>query len=355
MNSEEPSRAVLGSAFGFTSNAETVEAIDARRAAANAAAEAEAELMVQAAPSLNGEEPEPTTNLPVPVDWHALFGRDRTGAEWLVEDFWPRGRMISLTAPRKARKSLLMLYLASCLAIGRCPWTARTTDPVVVAYLDLEMTEDDLLERVEDMGLAPDQLGNLRYFLRPDLHRLDTPEGGKALLALLDEHQPDALVIDTFTRVLGGEDYSGVDVRGFYRWSAVHVKARGISVARLDHTGHTVTDRAIGTSAKGADIDVGWVIHPGENSSLRLEHHGLTRINWVPDHLDLTINEDPLTFRRALRVWPAGTADAANVLDDLGLPNDVSGNAAFRALKAVGKGRNRAVVLAAVAFRKERR
>ena len=88
-------------------------------------------------------------------------------------------------------------------------------------------------------------------------------------------------------------------------------------------------------------------LHPGENSSLRLEHHGLTRINWVPDHLDLTFNEDPLTFRWALRVWPPGTADAANVLDDLGLPHDVSGNAAFRALKAVGKGRNRAVVLAA--------
>ena len=131
------------------------------------------------------------------------------------------------------------------------------------------------------------------------------------------------------------------------------MKARGISVARLDHTGHTVNDRAKGTADKGADVDVGWVIHLGDGASMRLEHHGLARINWVPDHLDLTWTEDPLAFRRALRTWPAGTADAAKDLDDLGLPLDVSGNAAQKALTAAGKGRNRLVVLAAVAYRRE--
>ena len=176
---------MLGSAFGFTSNAETVEAIDPG-AAANAAAEAEAELMVQARPAstVRNRSPRRTCR----CQWTGMRCSDGTA---LARSGWWRS-----SGPRpddlgdragKARKSLLMLYLASCLAVGRCPWTERPTDPVVVAYLDLEMTEDDLLERVEDMGLAPDQLGNLRYFLRPDLHRLDTPEGGKALLALLDE------------------------------------------------------------------------------------------------------------------------------------------------------------------------
>ena len=96
------------------------------------------------------------------------------------------------------------------------PVDRPAVEPVVVVYLDLEMTEDDLLDRVEDMGFGPD-LANLRYFLRPDLPLLDTPEGGRALL---DAHQPAALVIDTFGRVIGGEDFTGADVRDFYRWSA---------------------------------------------------------------------------------------------------------------------------------------
>jgi hypothetical protein len=277
------------------------------------------------------------------LNWHDLFARDRSGPDWLVEDFWPRGRMISLTAPRKERKSLLMLYLAACLAVGRCPWTARKVDPVVVAYLDLEMTEDDLLERIEDMGFGPDDLSGLRYFLRPGLPLLDTPEGGRALLQLLDANEPEALIIDTFGRVISGEDYTGADVRAFYRWSAEHVKARGISVARLDHTGHNNATRAKGSAEKGADVDVGWVLSKGDDGTLRLEHHGLTRLSWVSDRIDLVMTQDPLTFRRALRSWPAGTAEVARQLEDLGLPLDVSGNVAQQALRAAGKGRNRSL------------
>src|SRR5262245_13631507 len=156
------------------------------------------------------------------------------------------------------------------------------------------MTEDDLQDRIEDMGFQPDDLGNLRYFLRPRLPLLDTAEGGRALLHLLDAHQPAALIIDTFARVISGEDFTGADVRAFYRWSAEHVKARGISVARLDHTGHTDATRAKGSADKGTDVDVGWVIHKGDHGALQLHHHGLTRLSWVPEHLDLVMTEEPL-------------------------------------------------------------
>ena len=289
-----------------------------------------------------------------PVDWAVLFNRDRTGEDWLVDDLWPRGRMISITAPYKGRKSLLMLYLAACLAAGRCPWTNRPRPTVRVVYLDFEMTEDDLLERVEDMGFAPTQLVDLRYFLRPAMPLLDRPEGGKVLLGLLADHEARALIIDTFSRVVASADYTGHEVREFYRWSAQHVKAADVSVARLDHTGHQNRDRAIGPSAKGADVDVGWVIHPADDNGLTLRHHGLSRIRWVPDQLDLLVTDDPLAFRRAQRLWIAGTADTAQDMDELGLAVDVSAAEAQRLLRAAGKGSRRQVVQHAVAYRKER-
>jgi hypothetical protein len=291
--------------------------------------------------------------LPQPIDWAELFARDRASEDWLIPDVWPKGRMISLTAPRKERKSLLMLYLAACLAVGRNPWTQRTVAPVPVAYLDFEMTEDDLLERVEDMGFTAADLGQLHYFLRPELPMLDQPEGGKMLVELIDAYAVKAIVIDTFSRVVSTRDYIGHEVREFYRWSAQHVKARGVSLARLDHTGHGNTDRAAGTASKGADVDVGWVIHPGERDSLSLKHHGLTRVRWVPDIVDLAMLEEPLRFARAHHTWAPGTAECAADLDALGLPLDVSANAAQKALRDAGKGRKRNVVLDAVGWRRE--
>lgn len=291
--------------------------------------------------------------LPVPIEWHELFTKDRAPADWLIEGIWPRGRMISLTAPRKARKSLLMLYLAARLAIGRCPWTDRRMEPVRVAYLDYEMTEDDVLERLEDMRLGPDDLANLRYFLHPTLPMLDTPEGGRALLGVMAAHDPAAIVIDTYSRVVTTRDNTGHETREFYRWSAQHVKARGCSIARLDHTGHGDQTRAAGTAAKGTDVDVGWVIHPGDAHSMSLRHHGLTRMSWVPEKLDLTWTDEPLAFRRAARAYIEGTAECAADLDRLGISRNVSGNEAQRLLREAGRGRNRRVVLDAVSYRQE--
>lgn len=300
------------------------------------------------------DDDEPAPSLPIPVDWAVLFSRPRGVEDWLVPELWPRGRMISLSAPAKARKSLLMLYIAACLAAGRCPWTGQPREPVRVVYLDFEMTEDDLIERLEDMELGPDALGNLRYFLHPEVPHMDTPEGGKMLLAILDEHQAVALVIDTFSRVVSTTDWGGNEVREFYRWSAMHVKARGISIARLDHTGHTNTSRAAGTHAKGADVDVGWVIHPGDNETLKLEHHGLTRVRWVPAVVDLVMTEEPLTFRLAARrTWPPGTSDVAVDLNLLGLPLDATVKDAQAALRSANKGRNRTLIRDALKLRRE--
>ena len=169
----------------------------------------------------------------------------------------------------------------ACLAIGRCPWTDRRVEPVVVAYLDFEMTEDDLQDRAEDMGFGPDDLANLRSSCTPASPCSTRPRAAGRCSAC-STPLARALVIDTFGRVIVGEDFTGADVRAFHRWSAIHVKARGISVARLDHTGYLDQTRAKGSSAKGADVDVGWVIQQGDAGALRLAHHGLAGMPWVP-------------------------------------------------------------------------
>jgi len=296
------------------------------------------------------------TDLPVPIDWHDLFGRERSGREWLIEDLWPRGRLLSITAPYKAGKSLLALYLAAHLAAGSDPWTGEPTPPVRVVYLDYEMTEEDVLERVEDMAFGPADLAGLRYFLHPVLPRLDTHEGGRLLLDLAAEHGAEAVIIDTFSRVVESRDYTGHEVRAFFHWTARPLKQRGVALARLDHTSHGSGDRAGGSAAKGADVDVGWVIHPegADWSSARIEHHGLTRVRWVPPRIDLVRSEEPLRYRRPERTWPDDTEEVAARLDLLGVPLDTTANAALARLREQGVGARRAVVLAAIRYRRER-
>src|SRR5205823_2611131 len=78
----------------------------------------------------------------------------------------------------KAGKSLFLLHsVVKLIDAG-----------VVVLYFDYEMTEDDLYERLQDMGCGPEvDLSRLRYALLPTLPPLDTRDGGAALLAAVDQ------------------------------------------------------------------------------------------------------------------------------------------------------------------------
>jgi hypothetical protein len=291
--------------------------------------------------------------LPDPVDWHALFANEAPEADWLVEDFWPARRAISIVADHKAGKSLLMFWVACCLARGIDPWSGRTREPITVAYWDYEMTENDLYERaVDEFELHPDDLDQLRYYLLPTVPPLDTPEGGRVVLGTLRRDGARAAVFDTFGRTVTGPEDLSDTVRAYYRCTAYALKAAGIASARLDHTGHTEHNRARGSSGKGDDIDVAWVLKRGDGTSASLNHHGVSRLSWVPRSLDLVLIEGPPNYcRRATERWPAGTAECATALDELELSLDVGANEAIKALRAARRGRRREVVIAAVRYR----
>lgn len=289
--------------------------------------------------------------LPQPVDWHALYNRTND-AEWLVEDVWPEGRQLHIHAPRKAGKSLLMLHIAASLAAGRDPFNGRTQPPVRVSYLDYEMTEDDLLERLEEMGYTEDDHEHLTYYLWPAIAPLDTPEGGRALLELVRRDRSRAVVLDTVSRVVEGDENSNDTFRNLFRFSGLHLKAEGVALARLDHEGHE-GGRSRGASAKADDVDVVWQLKPTDDGLTLVKK--AARMAWIADRVDLAKTNDPLGFRRVSDSWPAGTREKADQLDRLGVPLDSSKRAARDAIKAAGEAPGRDVVLLkALAFRRQR-
>jgi hypothetical protein len=282
------------------------------------------------------------------VDWSSFWSKDRREAEWLYDGVLAKGRGHSLYATHKTGKSLFALYLAHVLAVKL---------GVVVVYLDYEMGEDDLYERLEDMGCGPDtDLSRLYYALLPSLPPLDQPEGAKALLATVDaatDQWPGhdvAVVIDTTARAVAGEENSADTVRGFYRWTGLGLKQRGITWARLDHAGKDTARGQRGSSAKSDDVDVVWRV-TRIDGGLQLRREA-SRMSWVPDTVTFHQQSDPLRFVPVTDAWPAGTVEVAALLDTLDVPPEAGSRPAGKALREAGHKRAQVLVQAAQRWRR---
>ena len=285
------------------------------------------------------------------IDWSTFWDRDHNEAEWVYPDVLARGRGHAIYAAHKMRKSLTMLYIAAELATG--------SDPVVVVYLDYEMTEADVRDRLEDMGHGVDSdLSRLRYALLPTLPPLDTAAGAEALTGLVDAVQKEwpehhlVVIVDTISRAVCGEENSADTFRDFYNHTGIQLKRRGITWARLDHGGKDPDKGQRGSSGKGDDVDVVWKLTNTENGVCL--HRDFSRMPWVPEKVTFGLTEGPLTYKRLADDWPAGTGECANLLDRLGVPLETSTRAASAALKTVDEGRRRQVVIAAIRWRRER-
>lgn len=285
------------------------------------------------------------------IDWHALFARDRSDADWAFDNVLARGRGHAFYAAHKLGKSLFLLWI--CLQLVK-----RTG--YVVVYLDFEMTEDDVLDRLEDMGASPDDLARLRYALLPALPPLDTEQGGAALAALVDtvqEDHPDhhvVVVIDTTSRVISGKENDSDTFLAFYRHTGVRLKRRGVTWARLDHAGKDLDRGQRGSSAKGDDVDIVWRM-TAIADGIKIAHHGVTRIGWAPESASFHIAQEPLRYTPVSQGYPAGTKDVIDLLNELDVDRALSANQAQKILQEAGSPRRRNLVQAAVRARREER
>lgn len=291
-----------------------------------------------------------------PLDLHSLYADD-INETWLVDDLWPAGRHITIHAARKTGKSLQAMWIACHLAMGIDPYSGRVREPVCVAYLDLEMTRLDVKRRMfDDMEFVPDKLApNLHYYLSPPFPPLDTKAGGERLLYNMREQQEKVLIIDTFSRVISGEENSNDTYINYYRHTGAILKADGISAARTDHEGWDA-GRSRGASAKGDDVDIVWQLANMDGGGLVFNRKA-SRVADVPEHFYVERQDEPsLSFRRAIeRTYVAGTMEKADELDAIGVPLDASQRIAKIMLREAGKPVGRMAVLqSALNFRRDK-
>ena len=221
--------------------------------------------------------------------------------QWLIEPIIPAHRSVALYAVGKTGKSLLVLDFVAAAASGRpILGDAPLETPIHILYLDQEMTQPDLQERLHSLGYEqPDSTlaQHLHYYQLSPWPPLDSAAGGQRLLEEVHKTKAQLVVIDTLIRTVEGEENSADTIKNFNRYTAVPLKAAGIALLRIDHAGKDLTRGQRGTSAKRDDVDVVWLLkpEPGElpgRTMLTLQREA-ARIEWVQQDIHITRHEGP--------------------------------------------------------------
>ena len=202
------------------------------------------------------EQPTKTDN--ILINWQEFWTQSFPEEDWLIKPLIPRNQLVVIFAPGGTGKSLLALYIAAGLATGRDIFGIEH-QPISVLYMDYEMQQAQLYERLTAMGYNADtDLTRLHYASLPPIASLDTPEGAKEVCDLARSVQAELVIIDTFSRAVEGAENDADTVRNFYRWTALKLKTEGRSLLRIDHAGKDLKKGARGTSAKNDDVDLVW-------------------------------------------------------------------------------------------------
>lgn len=299
------------------------------------------------------KEPPPHPLAAFLVDWDAMWARDTSAQEWLLEPVLAKGRGHALYATAKSGKSWVALYLAAALATGKPVLGHPGGQPTDVLYCDYEMTLDDLRERLEDFGYGPDDdMSHLHYALQPGTGGLDTDRGGEALVDTAVALGVQLVVVDTVARAVEGEENEADTFRRLYRHTGTGLKRHGITYLRIDHAGKDAERGQRGSSSKNDDVDVVIRLDSADNGKEWIATH--RRLGWYPDKVHLHVDETEGTFTIELadRGYPDGTGEAVDDLERLKVPVDATASTAAMALRDDGCGRRRAVVQAAQRYRK---
>jgi KaiC/GvpD/RAD55 family RecA-like ATPase len=300
------------------------------------------------------EDPAPLDSTPAStiayIDWPLFWAQDHAEQEWLFDDVLAKGRAHSIYAKHGTGKSLFAVYMAAQIA---------ASGKAVVQYLDYEMTEADLFERLDDMGYGTGtDFSRLRYAMLPSLPPLDTAVGAAALMGAVDALQeefpdvPVVTILDTMSRAVRGEENDADTFRAFYSHTGIRLKQRGVTWVRLDHAGKDKDQGQRGSSSKGDDVDVVWRLETSENGIVLKREK--TRMAWVPEIVTFGVFYGPLRYARLTEDWPAGTGALANLLDRLDVSVEATVRVAGARLRDVGEGRRQSLIVAALKWRRDR-
>lgn len=268
------------------------------------------------------EEHNRARNLFPELDWDAIWNDQLEEVDWHIEPVLERGRLVSLYSAPGVGKSLIGIEWAAALATGRAVLGQPARPPEDVLYVDLENTTRDIVERLQAYGYAPGDLKRLHYLSFPSFRALDSEAGGAELLACVQAYGATVVIIDTVSRVIAGDENDAATFLKLYRCALVPLKALGITVMRLDHTGKDLERGQRGSSAKEGDVDDIWML-TGISATRFIMRRTKSRSGHGDNHLEIERHFEPLRHMPAHGpILEGRVGEICAELDAAGLPRD---------------------------------
>lgn len=259
------------------------------------------------------------------VDWTDLFSRPRTPPDWYAKPILAAGRVTLIYSPGKTGKSLLSMEIAAGLATGMPLLGQPRRDPLDVLYIDQEMTEEDWLDRLTDMGYRPGDADDLAAHLHlaqlQNWLPMDTMAGGAMVASVAESVAAKVVIIDTASKVIAGKENDSDTQSAFYRNTVVPLKRAGLAVLILDHTGKDLEKGARGSSAKTDNVDLVYELTKRDENTLVMKR---THMRFH----DKSLQGDTFFLRRVTE------PDLMHVLED---EHDVANDAITACVKAIRK------------------
>jgi RecA-family ATPase len=194
------------------------------------------------------------------------------------------------------------------------------------SYVDFENDPvGDTRERLQAMNYTPEDLDNLKLLSFPTLSALDSAKGSEELMAAVRYYQAQVVVIDTVSRAVKGDENENNTWLDFYRMTGLKLKAAGVALIRLDHTGKDQTKGQRGGSAKAGDVDAIWHMTKIDEDTVQLRLDA-SRFSMPPEMKLLLLHRKEKPFRH--EVDPNGPRAAFDIkvkklveeMDRLNLP-----------------------------------
>ena len=173
----------------------------------------------------------------------SLLNADIPNPTYLVDQIISAGEFSYIYGPGGQFKTSFCLYLACCLASGTDTFYFKVPKAVTVVWIDEELGVTGFYRKLSQiskgLGLKPEQLKNLHYRNLKG-YKFDTTDAMERLVITLQKLYPEAMFIDSLTRVMTGDENSSKDVRPIHENIRDICKNFGTAVTIIHHTGKPV-------------------------------------------------------------------------------------------------------------------
>jgi replicative DNA helicase len=218
--------------------------------------------------------------------------------DWLIPNLLERSDRLVLTGGEGAGKSTFVRQIAVCAAAGVHPTTEQSIDPVRVLVVDAENSEKQWRRAARTLVVQARHMGQLdpaealRLACVPRLDLTNERDLG-AVHRLVDEHEPDLLVIGPLYRLIPRAINSDDDAAPLLT-ALDGLRARGLALVMEAHAGHASGANGLrDLRPRGSAALMGW---PEFGLGLRLQ----------VDDGDPTVRAELVRWRgdRDERAWP---------------------------------------------------